>query len=89
MGAASLINISHGARCEAKKVENKSAGKIQQLGGRGSVSPNLGCSPELGKKNKNMQQTSADFRLDSPGVCQYKQLYSEMCLTPHAALTHC
>lgn len=70
MGAASLINISYGARCEAKKVENKSAGIIQQLGGRGSFSPNLGCSPEVGKKNKNMQHASADIRLDPPGVCQ-------------------
>ena len=68
MGAASLINISHGARCGARKVEDKSAGNIPQLGGRGCLSPNLGFSPELGNKNKNTKHTPADVRLDRPGV---------------------
>ncbi|KAJ7394677.1 5'-3' exoribonuclease 1 [Desmophyllum pertusum] len=67
MTAASLINVSYGDRCEAKKVEEKSAGRGQQPGGSAAFSPSLGASPELGKKNKNMKYKSADVSLDSPG----------------------
>ena len=70
MRAASLINISYGARCEAKKVEEKSGGKSQHPGGRASFSPNLGASPELGQKSKNTK-LSADVRLNSPGLYKY------------------
>ena len=70
MGAASLINISYGARCEAKKVEEKSGGKSQHPGGRASFSPNLGASPELGQKSKSTK-LSADVRLNSPGLYHY------------------
>lgn len=69
MTAASLINVSYGDRCEAKKVEEKSAGRGQQTGGSAAFSPSLGASPELGKKNKNMKYKSADVSLDSPGLC--------------------
>ena len=70
MAAASLINISYGARCEAKKVEEKSGGRSQRPGGRASFSPNLGASPELSKKSKNTR-LSADVRLNSPGLYLY------------------
>ena len=68
MSGSSLINISYGNRCEAKK----SSGRGQQQPGsagtpsRPPFSPSLGASPELGKKNKHR---SPDVRLESPGVC--------------------
>ena len=70
MGAASLINFTYGARCEAKKVEEKSEGRTQHPGGRASLSLNLGASPELGKKSKNTKP-SADVKPDSPGLYLY------------------
>lgn len=69
MTAASLINISYGARCAAKKVEEKSEGKSQHPRGRASFSPNLYMSPELNKKSKNTKPS--DVRLNSPGLYLY------------------
>ena len=70
MEAASLINISYGARCEAKKVEEKLVGKGQHPGGRALFSSNLGASPELGQKSKNTK-LPADVGLNSPGLYLY------------------
>lgn len=72
MAPSSLINISYGDRCESKKVEEKSTGRGQQAGRSGTTpnrspfSPNLGASPELGKKNN--KHSSPDVKLDSPGA---------------------
>ena len=74
MSASSLINISYGDRCEAQKVEEKSAGKSQQAGRSGSTpptrapfSPSLGASPELSGKNNN-RHNSPEVRLNSSGA---------------------
>ena len=75
MSASSLINISYGARCEAKKVEEKSGGRSQQqqqaTPNRPPFSPSLGASPELGKRNKTSKNRSSDSGLESPGVCNH------------------
>lgn len=65
--AAALIDISYGERCEAKKVEEKSVGRSQHLEGNAPLSPNLGASPQLNKKNRNIQCKSSDGSLDFPG----------------------
>ena len=69
MSGSSLINISYGNRCEAKKSSGR--GQQQQACSTGTpsrtpFSPSLGASPELGKKNKHR---SPDVRLESPGAC--------------------
>ena len=74
MSASSLINISYGDRCEAKKIEEKSGarGRQQQTGtsktqGVTPFSPSLGASPELTGKNKAGKHRAADLRQESSG----------------------
>ncbi|XP_068754427.1 5'-3' exoribonuclease 1-like isoform X2 [Montipora capricornis] len=75
MSASSLINISYGDRCEAKKIEEKSGGRgrQQQTGtsksqGVTPFSPSLGASPELTGKNKAGKHRAADLRQESSGA---------------------
>ena len=68
MSGSSLINISYGNRCEAKKSSGRGQQQACSAGtpSRPPFSPSLGASPELGKKNKHR---SPDVRLESPGAC--------------------
>ena len=74
MAAASLINISHGNRCEAKKNFERSGGvsRQQQPGSittpsMSSFSPGLGASPELLGKSKARNHRSSDVGRESSG----------------------
>lgn len=75
MSAASLINMSHGNRCEAKKNVERSGGFSRQQQQPGSVttpsmspfSPGLGASPELLGKSKASNHRSSDVRHESSG----------------------
>ncbi|KAK2552969.1 5'-3' exoribonuclease 1 [Acropora cervicornis] len=75
MSAASLINISHGNRCEAKKNFERSGGvsRQQQPGSittpsMSPFSPGLGASPELLGKNKARNQRSSNVGHESSGA---------------------
>ncbi|XP_067051785.1 5'-3' exoribonuclease 1-like isoform X1 [Acropora muricata] len=75
MSAASLINISHGNRCEAKKNVERSGGvsRQQQPGSittpsMSPFSPGLGASPELLGKNEARNQRSSNVRHESSGA---------------------
>ena len=81
MEAASLINISYGERCENKKIDVRSPPRKEHYQGwsetkyNSSLHPDLGASPELGRKGFQTDK-APDITLDASGVNMFNESLS-------------